>query len=285
MTGSVPSSALNRPRRKRAFALPLAVLLSVSATLMAAVMLDRVTAQSLTVQRTLEDYRNTHQKRGLCEIVQFWTRDVATGRRPADNLDPDGRAMDLELADGSFVSIFIADGQSAMLADLSALGETDRQLAAQMLAQLRSQPAVRDSERTYGPVAISANVAPPELIQAAAVAIAGADPGAAFATALLEVRAQKSITNQDLTEAAAKAQIDGEHRGRLLRAITADPSMWKVIVDVRGAPTGPVLARAEMYAVAPTRTRGGSPFQRTSILNFRWLQNDQPQPGPSPALQ
>ncbi|MCC6677956.1 MAG: hypothetical protein IT436_12500 [Phycisphaerales bacterium] len=261
-----------RSTRPRAFALPLAVLLSVTATLMAAVMLDRVTAQTLTVQRTLEDYRATHQKRGMCEVVQFWLREVANGRRAADSLDPDGRALDLQLADGSVVSLFIADGQSTMLADLSALADADRQLAGQMLAQLRSQsPGLHDSERAFGPLAISANSAPHQVLQAAATAIAGADPGAAFANAVIEARAQKALSSQDLSELALKAEIEGEPRGRLLRAITAEPSMWKVLVDVRGAQNGPLLARAEMFAVAPARARGGSPFQRTSIFNFHWL--------------
>lgn len=258
-------------RRARAFALPLAVLLSVAATLMAAVMLDRVAAQTLTVQRTLEHYRTTHQSRGLREIVDFWIK--SAGRRISESLDPDGRALDLQLADGSVVSLFVTDGQGAMLADFSALREEDRQTAALMLAQLRTLPdPPPDSERTYGPVPISANSAAPEVLQAAAVAIAGPDLGAAFATAVLEARAQKTVTSQDLTEACIKAQIEGEPRGRLLRAITAEPSMWKIIADVRGAPAGPLLGRAEMSAVVPAnRGRSFSPFQRTSILNFRWV--------------
>lgn len=261
---------------RRAFALPLAVLLSVTAALMAALMLDRVAGQTLTVQRTLENYRSTHQARGLREVVDYWLKNVG-GRRVTDSLDPDGRALDLQLADGSLVTLFVSDGQGAMLADFSALREEDRQTAVLMLAQLRSiSPPVPGAERTFGPVAVSLNAAAPEVLQAAAVAAAGADAGAAFAAAAVEARAQKSLTTQDITELALKAQIEGEARGRLFRAVTADPTMWKVTAEVRGAPGGPVLARAEMHAVTPGggRGRGGPALQRTTILDFRWSTPD-----------
>lgn len=268
---------------RRAFALPLVVLLSVSATLMAAVMLDRVTTQTLTVQRTLDRYRAFHQERGVREMINFWLNNTPS-RRAADTLDPDGRAFDLQLADGSLVSIFMFDGQGAMLSDLSGLAEADRQLAAQMLAQLRTLPAaVPDSERAYGPVAISANTAAPAVLRAAAVSIAGTDPGGAFANALLEARASKPLTNQNFNEAASKAEIAGEVRGRLARAITTEPGLWRVLVEVRGTHNGPVIARAEAYAMSPARTRGGPQFMRALVYDFHWIVPGDPTNPANPA--
>lgn len=269
--------ASSRQAERRAFALPLVVLLSVSATLVAAVMLQRMSAQALTVQRQLEDYQTTHQARGLREAVDFWLTTVS-GRRITDNLADDGKAMDLQLADGSTVSLYVTDGQSGVLSDFSGLRDEDRQTAIQILQQLHAaSPGLAGTERTFGPVSVSAASAPFEVLQAVASAVVGPDGGTAFAQSLVQARAQKRLANTDLNEAATKAKAEGETRAKLMRLVTADPTVWRVVVDVRAAQSDRLTARAEMFAVLPSsrgRDRTASVWQRTSILNFRWIPVD-----------
>lgn len=259
--------------RGRGFALPLVMLLSLTAALLAAVMLNRMTTQALTVERQLDSYRAMHQSKGLREVVQFWMTNIA-GRRVADSLAEDGRAVDLQLADGSSVVIYFADGQGAMLSDLSSLREEDRNTAQLMLAQLRTDfPGIAETERAYGPVAISAMTAKPEVLQAAAMGIAGPEAGAVFARTVLDARATKRLTNNDLAEAATAAEVQDEARGRLLRAIITEPTLWRVTAEVHGAQSGRLLGRAEMDIVSAGNRRGGGPAagQSTSIQNYRWI--------------
>src|SRR4051812_26592877 len=111
-----------RPSRhaRRAFALPMVLMLVLISGVLLAVMIDRQGAQALTVQRELDSYTFHHISRGVQEAIEAWIRNNGNNDI-AGALDVDGHAFDLQVEGGQLVRISFYEAQDTVLAELAGL--------------------------------------------------------------------------------------------------------------------------------------------------------------------
>ncbi|MFK7882899.1 MAG: hypothetical protein AB8F26_01795 [Phycisphaerales bacterium] len=265
---------------RSAFVMPMVMLALVVVGLGIGVAMSRFAAQTKVIARQTRAYHEHHAGQGLQEAIGAWLRQQ-NGRNIADAIDPDsGHAMDIELIDGSIVSVFLRDGQGTALADLSALPPNQVEEAGVVLKNLSE--AVNTSEyfqltRSVGPSAISVNSASEIVIEAAAIAIAGSD-GETLASEIARLRARgREITRQDITTAINAVGLSSEQRVATLRLFATDISLWAVIVELRGgvgAERGRLISRyGGLARLRLGSTRGGSsnPMELGSFLTWREL--------------
>src|SRR5438034_8251573 len=144
--------------------MPMVILLALVVGIMTAVMLERQSAQSLTVQRQLHEYRDHHFSRGVREVVGQWT-DTLSGQPIEKMIQDDGHVLDITSADGGWLAIYMFDGQGSALVDFSGLNEqehTDALGILQAMSALSGDNPDSAWLRAVGPVKICAASAPPE---------------------------------------------------------------------------------------------------------------------------
>ncbi len=220
---------------RRGFAMPIVILLALVVGIMTAVMLDRQSAQSLTVQRELHGYRDHHFSRGVREVVGQWT-DTLSGQPIQNLVQPDGHILDIQAADGGLLSIYMFDGQGAALADPTGLTDQDRTDALGVLQALSDgtggnpDPA---SLRSVGPLKISVASAPQEVLEAMAnYAMGGGRNGRRFADSLVKARASQDLAQADVQTAESAADMTAEQRQILDRVLALKPDLWNMVIDV-----------------------------------------------------
>jgi len=234
---------------RRAFALPMVVLVMVVVGLTIAVSLSRFSAQAKIVERQIRAYHEHHAGRGLQEAIGAWLRQQ-NGRDLFDVLDPNtGHAMDIVLDDGSIVSVYLRDGQGTALSNLT--GRTDAEISdgAAVLRQLAlnvSQKQYMDMTRAFGPLAISASSAEELLVTNTCNAIMDGN-GSTLADGILETRQQNGrLTRVDMTTISTNAGLSSEQRAMVQRLFATDIELWGVVVEVRagsGAMRGRLVSR------------------------------------------
>lgn len=239
-------------RSRRAFALPLVLLLALIVSLAGAVLLDMQTDTTRAVNRHVNVYRDHHLATGMRELLDQW---LMTGGALRDRLGEDGEAFRLELPRGHEMRIYLEDAQGTALAELSTLGGPIGRLAERVVRNLepvargerptnargrrRGRPADVDANvfRVHGPVQISVNSATPAVLDA--VAQATGDPGGA-ARVIREIRArvdrarhEGGISKEDLAGVLAEAQLDPAHRRELTAILTAEPVLYRMTIETR----------------------------------------------------
>ena len=225
-------------RPRRAFVLPIVVLLTIVVAAITAVGLSRLSNQTNTVARQLNAYQMHHAARGVADAVRPWLVQQ-TAADIWDRLGEAGHAMDLELSDGSVVRVSIHDGQTALLADLDALSSSaDINQAGRALRELNrlvTEADFRRYTRPVGPIAVSAVGAPEPVLRAAVLAeIGDLDRADAVVRELQRLRRERSrIGRADLASAINQIGGDAEERAAVQRAITTDPSLWWVRAEIR----------------------------------------------------
>lgn len=234
---------------RRAFALPMVVLVMVVVGLTVSVSLSRFSAQAKIVERQIRAYHEHHAGRGLQEAIGAWLRQQ-NGRDLFDVLDPiTGHAMDIVLDDGSIVSVYLRDGQGTALSNLT--GRTDAEISdgAAVLRQLAlnvSQKQYMDMTRAFGPLAISAASAEELLVTNTCNAIMDGN-GSTLADGILELRQQNGrLTRVDMTTISTNAGLSSEQRAMVQRLFATDIELWGVVVEVRagsGAMRGRLVSR------------------------------------------
>lgn len=219
------------------FVMPMVLLALVVVGLGVGVSLTRFAAETRVVARQVRAYHEHHAGMGLQEAIGAWLKQQ-TGRAIPDIIDPvTGHAMDIELADGSVVSVYLRDGQGTALSDLSALPPARVDEAGTILRNLVT--AVRQDEytrltRTVGPSEISVNSAPEPVIRAVAIAAAG-ERGEDLTNEILRVRARAGrVSREDVSTAVTSAGLSNEQRTAALRLFATDIEMWAIIVELRG---------------------------------------------------
>jgi hypothetical protein len=253
---------------RRAFALPMVILVMVVVSLTISVSLARFSAQQRVVDRQIRAYQEHHAGRGLQEAIGAWLRQQ-NGRDLFDVLDPDdGHAMDIELDDGSIVSVFLRDGQGSALSNLT--GRTEREInegedILRELARNVSQHQYLEMTRPFGPLGISASSAPELLISNTCNAIMGGN-GRTLADGILEKRQQSGrLTRVDITQIASTAGISSDERAEMQRVFATDIELWAVIVEVR-AGSGALRGRLVSRYGGITRIRLNSGRRNSSNL-------------------
>lgn len=261
--------------RRDGFVMPLVLLALVVVGLGVGVSMSRFAAETRVVERQLRAYHEHHAGMGLQEAIGAWLKQQ-TGRAIADVIDPvTGHAMDIELADGSVVSVHLRDGQGTALADLSALPATQLDEAGVILRNLAT--SMRADEflrltRSVGPSAISVNSASEPVLRAVSMAIAG-DRGEDLANEIIRTRARSgTVTRQDITTAVGAASLSNEQRVQALRLFATDVELWAIIVELkggRGLDRGKLLSRYGGLArlrVGSTGRRGAGSTSNASEL-------------------
>lgn len=217
------------------FVLPMVLLVMVVGTLMTAVMLNRQSVQSSAVRRELDQYQEHHGVKGLTEVLQAW---LSTIRNQAvtDVIGGDPHVLDLILADKSRVSVYLSDGQSQALSSFAHLSPEDREYGNEIMANLSLVVAGDQLEamtRPVGPVAVNAQTAPREVLDAVVrYASGGLDPQDMVAD-LMRLRQTEALTAASISQIAADAGLDAEARGMFNRLLTATPSIFRIRVEVR----------------------------------------------------
>ena len=270
---------------RRAFALPVVLLVMMIITIVGMVMLERQSAQSLTIGRQVSGYDEHHASRGMKEAIDAWIRS-SPRRSLRDRLDASGRAFEIDLPTGidgkglQTLAISLADAQGTILNEFTGFTGQPLEDAKSILLALRNAalPAESLYMRGQGPIAISAASASPEVLRAVVDAATGGEGVDAFVDAILKARDEGTLTNASVSEAANAAQVSPEARAKIQRFVTADPTLWKVTVEVRrGGSTGPLFARYQglaALAISSSYSRTSSQSTTRSSVFLTWEKQD-----------
>lgn len=273
-------------RHRRGFAMAMVVLLMVVVGLGVGLALTRYSAQTKTVARRVEKYRQHHLGRGLQEAIGAWLRQQ-NGRDLSEVLEPDtGHAMDIMLADGSEVSVFLRDAQGAALSNLNGL--TDQQideggLILRNLSLNSTEAEFLKFTRPFGPAAISINSAEDRVLDAASRVVAG-EFADRFLSELATLRDQSiTISRTELTRISTAAGLSSDQRAAALRVFATDIQLWAVVIEVRagkGLSQGRLIARYGGITQIRVNTRSsntGNPMELGAFVTWKDIgieQND-----------
>lgn len=262
--------------RSKAFALPLVIMLTAVAGVMIGVLLDRQSAQALSIQRQVDEYREHHFGRGAREIIDYWLR-TRGNKTVRELLDETGKALDVTLADGSTITLRLFDAQGTLNADRATLAAAGMPAPRRAFDELTSNvPAARLPvfTRKLGPIEISLASASPEVVSAVVNACVSPDKQSELTAALMELRGQARIAPEDLAEAINMLGLENAEREAITRMVASDPTFFRAILEARN-PDGKVISRYGGYAVIGnmlSRSRSDAGQRRTSILAWTKLE-------------
>ncbi|MEM7629528.1 MAG: hypothetical protein AAF356_08935 [Planctomycetota bacterium] len=271
----------------RGYVMAIVLVLVITSGLLIGVALRRQGAQTLTINRQIDAYREHHAAQGLQELVAAWARQYSAAN-VKEALGEEGLAFTIDLADGSELSVYLEDAQGLALADLSGLEGNELRLAGRLLLELGAITGEADFERytrAAGPAAISVSGAPEAVLTAA---VRAAVPDVAQQDALLsrliglrdlgrEVRAT------DLGTALSGAGVSGDARSDMLELLQADAEAWRVLIEQTRDRR--VTARYEGVTELRTSAGGGggaTPGSSSAGMFLSWRELDPD--GPRPTL-
>lgn len=225
------------------------ILLMIVVSLGIGLAMSRFSAQSKSVARQVSKYQEHHLGRGLQEAIGAWLRQQ-NGRNLREVLEPEtGHAMDIILADGSQVVVYLRDAQGAALSNLT--GRTDVEieeggLLLRNLAANTTEDQYLQETRPFGPFTISISSASDRVLDAAARVVAGSLADR-FLAELGSVRDNpEAINRTELTRIATASGLSAEQRAGVFRVFATDVELWAVIIEVqagRGMREGQTIAR------------------------------------------
>lgn len=225
---------------RRGYALPLVLLLALVASVVMAMVLDRQRTQTLSQKRQLDHYRDDHFAKGMQEAVDAWMKSVAA-RPIVELIEPDGRALDMDLAGGVTLRLYVFDGQGSILTEILGLSGEARVDAANLISELSQLPpdlraALPDFQRgrlteltrRFGPLQISVNTAPEPVLHAAVRYAFGGSNSADAVKAIVEARSEKVLAAADLSDVIAKLKGEINQRSVLTRVLTTQPVLYRL---------------------------------------------------------
>src|ERR1051326_3702558 len=151
-------------------------------------------------------------------------------------IQDDGHVLDITSADGSWLAIYMFDGQGSVLIDPTGLLDQDRTDCLGILTALA--PIAGDNPdpswtRTVGPVKICAASAPAEVLEALAnYAAGGGRNGRRFADSIIKARNSQELMQADIQTAESAADLTAEQRQIVDRLVVIKPEMWNMVIDV-----------------------------------------------------
>lgn len=275
---SMPAPAPAARVFRRAFALPVVLLLSLVVGVTLAVMLERQGSQTLLIARQSAAVREMHFSRGLREIVDAFLSD--NSRRPLRTaLGTGGYAGEFLLADGTSIRLTLQDAQGSALSEFTGLWGTELAAARELLEHTGGRPDsdVAGETRRVGPVSVSVLSAPIDLLGSVCEWVSSSKRDGLLET-LIELRDDPATDGQALRKIAKAQSLDDEESDRLNQALTAAPRLWRAVIEVRGRGmmTGQDgFARYQALLLIPsTDIRTASPGaqslwgRRTSVLSW-----------------
>lgn len=268
--------------------MPLAILVVVLVVSVAAVMLDRIAADTRRTTLQIQEYRDHHLAQGMRRVISAWLRQF-NATQLSEMAQTDSSALDITLADGRHVTVSFADGQGTILGERGGLDdENERDEALGLLdglALIVPDPDRRSVFlRDHGPYRISVNSASAEALGAVAwLALSNESERVAWVDAvLLERENTGSLSSGSLTQIAANVTTDGPARQRLSTTrnglIAVTPTLWKVRVEVAPARGRPATERYEGLAEVAlnNNTQSGRSVWDSFLTWRRAALDDQP---------
>ncbi len=256
---------------RRAYALAMVMLLGTVCIFGVVAVLERATESGRAGKRAVESYLRHHEQAGLRDIIGLA---LSFRGLNAGDLKPESSTKMVITVEGSGeVEVRVADGQGTLL-QASGAGVADvLRAAAEQLAKIDPQgTATGRNTRERGPAKISINSAPRAVLAALFKAVDAEGPAEAFASAVLEKRASQRLTTGDIGALLQTAGADDEVRKLIEGLLTADPGLFKVRVESRGA-GGTVGVRFE--GLIQGDPRGGAAGSQWAFLTWTRLEDHQ----------
>lgn len=274
-----PARIVSPEHSRRGFAFAMVILLTIVVSLGIGLAMARFSAQSKTVARQVTKYQEHHLGRGLQEAIGAWLRQQ-NGRDLSEVLEPTtGHAMDIVLADGSEVVVYLLDAQGAALSNLTGRSDLEIEegglLLRNLAANTTEEQYLRET-RPFGPFTISVASASDRVLDAAARVVAGSLADR-FLAELGSLRDNpEAISRTELTRIATASGFDSEQRAALFRVFATDIELWAVIIEVRagsGMRQGQIIARygGVTRIRVSGNNRSGNPMELGAFITWREL--------------
>ncbi len=271
---------MNRPRtlrrrspvRRRGFAMAIVLMLLMVSGVILAFMFDRQGTQSLAVKREMDSYVFHHVSRGIQEAVEAWIR--SNGNNPiATALTEDGLAFSLIVDGGQVVDVYFKDGQGTALADFAGLTGEPLDNAVDIIHNLRTRHGRNAARfiRREGPVAISVNEAPDEVLEAVIGSVLDRLATNSLIREIKEAREQDIMSRDALDQAIRRAEVPAASLSKIQALLAPEPVLWQVVAEARPpGGVGPSPARYGGLALVTPTAAGGrnksAALQRSSSM-------------------
>ena len=265
---------------RRAFALPLVILLALVATLAGTLLLELQTNTTSAVNRQTKVYEDHHLAAGIRELLDQWL--LTGGTNIAERLEEDGLAFTLDLPRGRTIRVYLEDAQGTILRDLSSVGGPAARLLSRAVEHLEFTAAAPtygpDGEvldrpavfRTLGPPQVSVNAASEQVLDAIADA---SDNPAAARSLVRHIRARAGratpLTQEDLTSLYANVvNLSDAEKRQLSSVLTAQPVLWRMVIETRhgSLSTAKVERSAALIQVPPS----GQGVAGNGVIILNW---------------
>ena len=256
----------------RAYALPLVLLLALVAGLTLTAMLERQSAQALTVSRLVEGYDAHHAERGVRELADGWLKSV-TSQALSGAVDTEPRhALRVRLDDDRTLDLYVSQAQHRLLSRFDGLAAHDTADARRILRAAR-RLGVEPETRPAGPVAVAVATASRDTLRAVALSVLDdEDLADSLADALIRERDRKPVTEGSVASVANSLGIEADTRAGLVRLLTSSPSLFAVRAKLH-AP-GRTVVYEGLATLAGGGSAAGAPVSRDSSF-LSWRRADQ----------
>ncbi|MBL0921313.1 MAG: hypothetical protein IBJ10_04195 [Phycisphaerales bacterium] len=208
--------------RRRAYVLPMVILLALMGTLVVAVCMERFGSQRLLVQRQIEEYKRHHEMLGAQTVIRQWI-----GRQQPQALLAFSKSADpshrFALPENVRIAIWVRDGQGGAKVDLTQEIDPKRSWFEAILWRLPEERP--ELLRRVGPAEISVNAAPREVLRALRE---GGDP---LADSILTERSRGPITREQFRRLLDTAGVSPEEAIELQRLVTFEPVLYRLVVE------------------------------------------------------
>lgn len=208
--------------RRRAFILPVVILLAFASSLVIAAALQRYGSQRLVVQRQIEEFKRHHAMLGAQAVIRQWLtrQDAAALTAAARSGLP---AHKFALPDDLRITITVEDGQGPAKADLTGEVSPKKEWFENLLFRLpRDNPELI---RRIGPTQISVNAAPWHVLAALR------EDGDDLADALVAERALQPLNGERFRAVLERLLTSAEEISEITRLVEFNPTLWRFVIE------------------------------------------------------
>jgi len=234
------------------------ILLIFVGSLVVASALERYSTQQLIVEQQIEGYRRHHDVQGARAVLKLWIDRQSLGEL-GTKASPDTPAHRFELPGGRRIAVYLIDGQGLAKADVS-----DEQPAMRLAYERFQRRLPQDRPELYrrlGPMQVSVNTAPEEVL--AALAPDGRD----LAPTLLVARRYERLNQANMRTLLTDFGYESGDIADIFRLVAFEPTFLRMVVEVED-PSGVMRFAAYINA-------GGVNARRPQIVEWRQVDEDE----------
>ncbi len=207
---------------RRAFVLPLVILIALIGSLVVAACMERFTSQRLLVQRQVEEYKRHHEMLGAQTVIKQWI-----GRAGNQTLQTasksDEPAHRFALPEGVRIALWVRDGQGGAKVDLT--GEPDPKRSWFEAILWRLPEGHPELVRRVGPAEISVNAASKYVLAALR------DGGDDLAENIVAERSRAPIDRARFLQILETTGVEPTEISELQRLVTFEPTLYRLVVE------------------------------------------------------